>query len=63
MVLFKVLPGASLADLRPRVRSGLDCLLNTSGRVLVVTFENVVRIMGAIVDQVVSEAPLRICHF
>jgi hypothetical protein len=63
MVLFKVLPGASLADLPPRVRSGLNSLLNTCGRVLVVTFENVVRIMGAIVDQVVSEAPLRIRHF
>mgnify|MGYP007096440503 CR=1 FL=1 len=50
MVLFKVLPSASLADQHPRVRCVLDSLLDTCSRVLVVTFENVVRIMGAIVN-------------
>jgi hypothetical protein len=63
MVLFKVLPIASLADQRPRVRCVLNCLLNTYSRVLIVTFENVVRIVGAIVHQVVPEVFLRVCPF
>lgn len=63
MVLFKVLPSASLADQPPRVRSVLNCLLNTCSRVLVVAFENVVRIMGAIVHQVVSKMLLGVCPF
>ena len=63
MVLFKVLPSASLTDQRPRVRCVLNCLLNTHSRVLVVTFENVVRIVGASVHQVVPQVFLRICPF
>ena len=55
MVLLKVLPSASLADQRPGVCCVLNGLLYTCSRVLVVTFENVVGIMGAIVHQVVPE--------
>ena len=53
-----MLPRAPLADQPPRVRCILDGLLDARGWVIIVAFKYVVRVMGAVVDQVVTKVLL-----